>query len=109
MRMLRPPDSSQSVRLRGWNARRQGPFEKTIWVASDCLEDVKNIFLHPARAAATFIKMNDVRGGRAEHDFRSRGGFPDMFALLSYENLFLLLFLFVLFYPGGYFTKRVQR
>lgn len=70
--MLRPPDSSQSARLQGGNARRRGPFEKKIWVYATVQGpvDVRNDVFFPARAAATFIKADDVRDGWAEHDFR---------------------------------------
>lgn len=72
MRMRRPPDSSQSARLQGGNARRRGPFEKKIWVKATVQGpvDVQNDVFLPARAAATFIKADDVRDGRAEDDFR---------------------------------------
>lgn len=57
--MLRPPDSSQSARLQGGNARRRGPFEKKIWVNATVqgLEDVQNDVFLSVRAASTFIKF----------------------------------------------------
>lgn len=77
--MLRPPDSSQSARLQGGNARRRGPFEKKIWVNATVqgLEDVQNDVFLSALAASTFYRICDVRGGWAQHGFRSCGEFPD--------------------------------
>lgn len=68
--MFRPPDSSESARLQGGNARQRGPFERKIWVNVTVrgLEDIHNtVSLSLREGAYPFYHLNDVSGGRGVH------------------------------------------
>lgn len=72
--MFRPPDSGESARLQGGNARQRGPFERKIWVNVTVrgLEDVHNTVSLSLRGGAyPFYHLDDVSGERGVHHMTS--------------------------------------
>lgn len=68
--MFRPPDSSESARLQGGNARQRGPFERKIWDNATVrgLKNVHNTVSLSLRVGAyPFYHL----GGRGVHHMTS--------------------------------------